>query len=175
MNVIDTPLEGLKVIELKQFDDNRGFFMERFNVDVFNSLGLNSKISQVNHSFSRQNVVRGLHFQQNPWQGKIVGCITGAILDVAVDIRKDSETFGQYFSVLLDSPAKVLYIPGGFAHGFSALSDANVMYFTDELYSKNNEYSIRYDSCNIDWKIKDPIVSDKDLLAQTFEEYAKSI
>jgi dTDP-4-dehydrorhamnose 3,5-epimerase len=177
MKVTETFLSGLKVIELTKFRDDRGFFIERFNVEQFTLFNLNANIIQVNHSFSTRGVIRGLHFQTNPWQGKIVGCIGGVILDVAVDIRKDSATFGQHFAIELDSPEKMLYIPHGFAHGFAVLSDsAHLLYFTDAPYSLTSDNGIRYDSCGIDWKLQEkPLLSAKDLALPTLEKYAVSI
>ena len=172
MKIIETGLEGLKVLELPKFSDERGFFMERFNLNRFESLGLNTKILQVNHSFSTKGVLRGLHFQTNPWQAKVVGCIGGSVVDVVVDIRPKSPTFGKHFAIELDCPEKMLYIPHGFAHGFEVISDsAHLLYFTDSHFNKESDNGIHYASCGINWQTKNPLISEKDALLKTFEEY----
>jgi dTDP-4-dehydrorhamnose 3,5-epimerase len=176
MKVINTPLDGLKIIELQKFEDERGFFVERFNSKIFNESGLGDAIFQVNHSMSTKGVLRGLHFQTNLWQCKVVGCIAGKINDVTVDIRPDSKTFGQHFTLEISSPDVMLYIPHGFAHGFEVLSDvAHVLYFVDNKYDKSSDNGIHYDSCGINWQTKNPLISEKDGLLQTFEEYANNI
>jgi dTDP-4-dehydrorhamnose 3,5-epimerase len=175
MKVENTGLDGLKVISLAKFGDDRGFFMERFNVAEFAKNGLSISILQVNHSYSSKGVLRGLHFQTNPWQLKIVGCIAGAINDVAVDIRPESKTFGKHFVLKIESNETMLYIPHGFAHGFEVLSEsAHLLYFTDALYNKESDNGIRYDSCGINWEIKNPLLSEKDVKLQAFDEYRMS-
>lgn len=176
MKVTETGIEGLKVIELQKFEDERGFFMERFNTEKFKQHGLQTNLLQVNHSFSTKGVLRGLHFQTNPWQGKIVGCIGGTVVDIAVDIRKNSPTFGQHFAIELNCPELMLYIPHGFAHGFEVLSEAaHLLYFTDALYSKPSDAGIRYDSCNIKWKTTNPLLSEKDQNLPTFNQYSNTL
>jgi dTDP-4-dehydrorhamnose 3,5-epimerase len=175
-NIIETSIKGLKVIEPKAFEDDRGFFFESYKSSVFNANGVEGKILQVNQSFSVKNVVRGLHFQKYDYgQAKLVRCLSGEIYDVAVDLRKNSPTFGQYFGVNLTSQNRLmLYIPIGFAHGFSVLSKtAEVSYdvFGAE-YNKASEGGIRFDDpdLNIDWKVEGPIVSEKDLVLPFLKE-----
>lgn len=176
MQVINTPLDGLKVIKLQQFGDERGFFMERFNADVFRANGLNANVFQVNHSMSTKGVLRGLHFQTNPWQCKIVGCIGGQINDVAVDIRPNSPTFGQHFMLEISSPNVMLYVPHGFAHGFEVVSEvAHLLYFVDSKYDKASDNGIKHDSCGIKWHTKEPLLSEKDQKLQTLENYKNNL
>ena len=172
MKIQDTPIIGLKVIELKLFTDNRGFFTERYK----ETLELGNFI-QDNHSRSAPNVVRGLHYQQNPDQAKLVSCITGRIYDVAVDIRKASPTYGQHFGTLLDE-SKMLYIPAGFAHGFCVIGNhpADVMYKVDGYYNAAGEGCIKFDDAElgIKWPLNNPIVSDKDLQGISFAKYKQN-
>lgn len=179
MKISDIKIPDLKVIELNIWKDNRGFFVERFNEKSFADLGIPTKFVQDNFSYSIPNVIRGLHYQNNPAQAKLVGCVRGRIWDVAVDIRRDSATFGQYFATELSGEnGKLLYIPAGFAHGFCVLGDepADVAYKVDGFYSKEGDGGIAFDDpdLNIDWPIKNPIVSDKDKSLQSFKEYQKN-
>lgn len=169
MKIENTSIEDLLVITPKVFEDERGYFFESYNEALFRENGIDIKFIQDNQSFSKYGVIRGLHLQLPPFaQTKLVRVLQGEILDVAVDIRKNSKTYGQHFSVLLsDENKKQLLIPQGFAHGFSVLSPtAVVSYKVDQLYDKNSERGIRFDdpSLNIDWKIdsKECIVSAKD-------------
>ena len=176
MKVIETGIEGLKIIKLQQFTDNRGFFVERFNSTAFHENGLNSNIFQVNHSMSTKGVIRGMHFQTNPWQCKVVGCIGGSIIDVALDIRPNSPTFGKHFMLEISSPDVMLYVPHGFAHGFEVLSDvAHVLYFVDNKYDKSSDNGIHYNSCDINWQTKNPLISSKDKQLLTLETYINKI
>lgn len=177
MRVINEPLPGLKLIELQIFSDERGFFVERFKKAQFDAIGVPSNYVQDNFSQSNAGVVRGLHFQRNPDQAKLVGCVSGKIIDVAVDIRKGSKTFGEHFAVELSAESgRLLYIPAGFAHGFSALTDAGVMYKVDGGYNKEGEGGIIYNDAtlNINWGIKHPIVSEKDLKLPHWKDYLKN-
>jgi len=179
MKIIDTFIEGLKVIELDVHRDHRGFFVERFNEDSYKKLRIETNYFQDNHSFSIPRVIRGLHYQNNPSQLKIVGCIRGSIFDVAVDIRKNSPTFGKYFALELNAVnGKMLYIPEGFAHGFCVLGSepADVIYKVNNPYNKEGEGGILYNDPEIaiDWPIKDPIISKKDAELQSFKEYRNS-
>ena len=172
-------IEGLKIVELDIYNDERGFFVERYNEKKFKELDLPINYVQDNCSYSLPSVVRGLHYQRNPDQAKLVGCISGAILDLAVDIRKNSPTFGKYFSIELSaSNGKLLYIPAGFAHGFCVLGNepAHVMYKVDSHYSKEGEGGIIYNdpTLNIFWPLKNPIVSEKDKELPTFLDYSKN-
>jgi len=179
MKISSVVIEDLKVIELDIYKDSRGFFVERFNKKVFEEFGLPIEYFQDNFSYSLPNVIRGLHYQQNPSQAKFVGCVRGRIWDVAVDIRKNSPTFGQYFGVELSGQnCKLLYIPAGFAHGFCVLGDepADVAYKVDNSYSKAGDGGIAFDDADlaIDWPVENPIVSDKDKLLPSFAEYKNS-
>ena len=179
MEILSTPFAGLKIVQLKIYHDNRGFFVERFNKKLFQELGLPVDYFQDNHSLSSPNVIRGLHFQNNPSQAKLVGCLRGKILDVAVDIRKDSPTLGKYFSIELSAEnGKLLFIPEGFAHGFAVLGNepADVMYKVDNQFSKEGDGGIRFNDpdLKIDWQIANPIISDKDKNLPLFADYLKN-
>jgi dTDP-4-dehydrorhamnose 3,5-epimerase len=164
-----TNIPGLLVFEPKVFEDNRGYFFESFNAMTYKEAGIEVNFVQDNQSWSRYGVIRGLHYQLNPHaQIKLIRVLTGKILDVAVDIRKQSPTFGKSFSVELSGEnKKQLFIPGGFAHGFSVLSDhAEVLYKCDSFYIRESEAGILYNdkTLAIDWKIPagKEIVSEKD-------------
>ena len=179
MKITNTLIDGLKIIQLNIHRDSRGFFVERFNKKVFEGLGLPVDYFQDNFSYSLPRVIRGLHFQQNPSQAKLVGCVRGRIWDVAVDIRKNSPTFGQHFGVELSGQnGKLLWVPAGFAHGFCVVGDepADVAYKVDNPYCKDGDGGIAFDDADlaIDWPIKNPIVSDKDKSLPSFVEYANS-
>lgn len=169
MPFTDAPFPGLKIFEPKVFEDSRGYFFESFNQEVFTEAGINTQWLQDNQSSSSYGVIRGLHFQAAPYaQEKLVRVLDGVILDVVVDIRKNSPTFGQWHSVELSSHNKLqLYIPEGFAHGFSVLSKSvTVLYKCSRLYNASAERGIRFDdpALNIDWKIPADkiILSEKD-------------
>ena len=177
MPFTDTHIPGLKIFEPRVFEDNRGYFFEAYNEEIFKSAGLNLKFVQDNQSQSSYGVIRGLHYQLNPFaQSKLVRVIEGKILDVAVDIRKGSPSFGKSFSIELSSQnKKQLLIPKGFAHGFSVLSSiAVVLYKSDALYNKESEAGIRFNDMNlkIDWKIPEDkaVISERDLSMPLFEE-----
>ena len=162
-------LEILDVILItpKVFYDERGFFMETYQKNEFAKAGIASEFVQQNHSKSVKGVLRGLHYQKEPYaQAKLVRCVRGEIFDVAVDIRKNSSTFGKYVSVILSEENKnMLYIPRGFAHGFEVLSgEAEAVYSVDNIYSKEGESGIIWDDSiiRIKWPIKTPILSEKD-------------
>jgi dTDP-4-dehydrorhamnose 3,5-epimerase len=170
-------LQGLFLIEPILFSDDRGFFFESFNQRLFNeATGLTPNFAQDNQSKSVKNVLRGLHYQLPPKaQGKLVRVLSGEILDVAVDIRRDSPTFGQHISIILSAENKQqLWIPAGFAHGFLTLSDtAEMLYKTTEFYSKPHDRGIRWNdpTLGIQWPIHEPaILSDKDAQATLFNE-----
>lgn len=171
-----TDIADLLVFEPKVFEDSRGYFFEAYNEQVFQKEGLDLRFVQDNQSKSSYGVIRGLHYQLNPHaQFKLVRALAGTILDVAVDIRNGSPTFGKYFSIELSAEnKKQLLIPSGFAHGFSVLSEtAIVFYKCDAIYNKESEAGIVYNdpSLNIDWKISrgKELVSDKDLQQPLFE------
>ena len=149
------------------FTDERGFFIETYQKDDFAKAGITGEFVQQNHSKSIKGVLRGLHYQKEPYaQAKLVRCIKGEIFDVAVDIRKNSPTLGKYVSAILSEENKnMLYIPRGFAHGFEAISDkAEVVYSVDNVYSKESESGIVWDDYEIKiaWPIKKPLLSEKD-------------
>jgi dTDP-4-dehydrorhamnose 3,5-epimerase len=155
------------VVRPKVFEDNRGFFMETYKREDFEKVGIKTEFIQENHSKSFYGVLRGLHFQKEPFsQAKLVRCIRGVIFDVAVDIRKNSPTFGKYVSVILSEFNKeMLFIPRGFAHGFEVLSEvAEVVYIVDNLYAPQSEGGIIWndETLKINWPIKNPILSEKD-------------
>lgn len=169
MPFFETPLKDLLIFEPTVFHDERGYFFESFNKINFEGKGLNAHFVQDNQSFSTYGVIRGLHYQLNPHaQAKLVRAVSGTILDVAVDIRRQSPTYGKWFSIELSSEnKKQLYIPAGFAHGFSVLSEtAEVFYKCDGGYQKQAEGGIRFDDpeLNIDWQLTPSvtIVSEKD-------------
>jgi dTDP-4-dehydrorhamnose 3,5-epimerase len=169
MPFIETGFPGLKIFEPKVFSDSRGYFFESFNQKTFREAGIDSVFVQDNESKSSYGVIRGLHYQLNPFaQAKLVRVVEGAVLDVVVDIRKGSPTFGKHLSIELSAEnKKQLYIPRGFAHGFSVLTETCIFqYKCDYYYSSESEGGIAYNdpSLGIDWGIdlSCAIVSDKD-------------
>lgn len=169
MNIVDTNLSGVKVIEPKVFGDHRGWFMESYNQGIFEAAGLHLKFVQDNQSFSAtKGILRGLHYQLNPKaQTKLVRCTKGVIFDVAVDIRKGSPSFGKWFGVELSAEnKKQLLIPKGFAHGFMTLTDdVEVQYKVDELYAPECDRGIVWNdpSIGIEWPMNTkPVLSAKD-------------
>lgn len=177
MPFVTTELEGVLIFEPAVYKDERGYFFESYNEQTFHQQGVTNRFVQDNQSFSKYGVIRGLHYQLDPHpQTKLVRVLQGRILDVAVDIRQGSPTFGKYVSVELSADNKrQLLIPRGFAHGFSVLSDtAEVSYKCDGLYDKASEGGIRYDDpqLNIDWQLplSKAIVSSKDLALPVFAE-----
>lgn len=170
-------IPDVKLINQKKFTDNRGYFFESFNQNrLAQQLGFDMKFVQDNISVSSRNVLRGLHLQVDPKaQCKLISVIQGEIYDVAVDIRPKSSTFGKYVSVILSSESsQKLYIPEGFAHGFSVISEkATVIYKTSEYYSPENERSIRWNDTdlNIKWPVENVNISEKDKNADTFKQF----
>ena len=177
MTVTETHLQGCFIIEPKVFKDERGYFFETFNQNKFNELiGSEVRFIQDNESSSTKGVLRGLHYQIGEHaQAKLVRVVKGKVLDVVVDIRKDSETFGDQFSMeLSETNKKQLFVPRGFAHGFIVLSDHAIFsYKCDNYYNKESEGGIIYNdkTLNIDWKLneEDLIISGKDKILPTFE------
>ena len=175
MTATETKLKGCFIIEPKVFKDPRGYFFESFNQNKFNELiGKTIDFVQDNESFSSKGVLRGLHFQTGAYaQAKLVRVIEGAVLDVVVDIRKESPTFSEHFSIELSEDNKrQLFVPKGFAHGFIVLSETAIFsYKCDNFYNKASEQGLRYDdpSLGIDWKLpaNEFIVSEKDLVLPT--------
>lgn len=168
MNVTKTKLDGVLLLEPKVFGDHRGFFMETYNANVFQELGIEINFIQDNHSLSvPAGTLRGLHYQLAPKaQTKLVRCIRGAIYDVAVDICKGSPTYGQWVGVILSEHNKrQLLVPKGFAHGFCTLvENTEVNYKVDEYYSPENDRGILWNDpeIGIDWPVSTPVLSDKD-------------
>ena len=176
MKITRVKIEGLILIELSIYHDERGFFTERFKRSAFEDCGLPASFVQENHSRSAPGVIRGLHYQYLPAQGKLVGVVRGRILDVAVDIRPWSATYGQNFSVELnDSNGRLMWIPAGFAHGFCVLGDepADVVYKTDAEYNPASENGINYSDSDlaIEWQSAVPQVSERDQHLQSFAQY----
>jgi dTDP-4-dehydrorhamnose 3,5-epimerase len=177
MTIEKTFIKDLVIINPGVFEDSRGYFFEAYNQAKFHENGVDYQFIQDNQSFSRRGVIRGLHLQINPFaQAKLVRVLEGEILDVAVDLRKNSPTYGQHFSVILSATnKKQLMVPHGFAHGFSVLSEtASVLYKVDQLYHKESERGIRYDdpTLAIDWQLspEEIIVSEKDLVLPGFKD-----
>jgi dTDP-4-dehydrorhamnose 3,5-epimerase len=176
MIIKTTPIQDLVVLQPTVFEDARGYFFEAYNKNTLASLGVNINFVQDNQSFSKRGTLRGLHYQNPPYaQTKLVRVLQGEIIDVAVDIRRASPTYGQHFAIRLSAEnKKQLLIPHGFAHGFLVISEtAVVLYKCDQFYNKDSEGGIRFDdpSLNIDWgmDLKDAIVSDKDLVLPGIE------
>lgn len=179
MKRIDTKIEGVYIIESDCFGDNRGWFMETYNEEKFKELGIECTFVQDNLSYSStKNTFRGLHYQRAPYsQAKLVRCIRGKVIDVVVDIRKGSPTYGEWVSVELSEENKrMFFVPKGMAHGFLTLSEEVLFqYKCDALYNKESEGSIRYDdpTINIDWSQllygEEPILSQKDKNAPYLE------
>ncbi len=165
-------LPGLKLIQPKVHRDDRGFFLEMYQKLRYEDLGVELDFLQDNHSFSLKNVLRGMHFQ--PGQAKLVTCAKGEILDVAVDIRPHSKTFGQYEMVhLTENNHHQFFIPDGFAHGFCVLSDdANVIYKVSSVYNPETEGGFRFDDpdVKIEWPVTEPIISERDRKAPLLKE-----
>ena len=180
MKKINTDIEGVYIIELDCFGDNRGWFMETYNKEKFHELGIDTVFVQDNMSYSfHKGTLRGLHYQKAPYsQAKLVRCTMGKVIDIAVDIRKGSPTYGKWTSCeLSEDNKKMFYIPKGMAHGFLTITnDVVFQYKCDELYNKEAEGGIRYDdpTINIDWNTLlnglKPILSEKDKVAPTLEE-----
>ena len=177
MEVKKTKINGVFLIKPQVFKDNRGHFFESFNSKKFNeSTGLDVQFVQDNQSLSSKNVLRGLHFQHPPFaQAKLVSVIKGEVLDVVVDIRKESDTYGEYIAENLNEENHhQLFIPEGMAHGFLTLKDDTIFsYKCSNYYDKGSEDGIIWNDSNlkIDWKIKNPLVSEKDQLAQKFTSF----
>ncbi len=177
MPFIATDIPGLLLFEPNVFEDSRGYFFESYNENIFKEQGVDARWVQDNQSSSNYGVIRGLHYQLPPYaQTKLIRVLRGKILDVAVDIRKGSPTFGRHFSKVLSAKNKrQLVIPKGFAHGFSVLSEkAEVLYKCDGFYNKESEGGILYNDAelNIDWRVpeEERIISEKDLQLPTFAQ-----
>jgi dTDP-4-dehydrorhamnose 3,5-epimerase len=166
---LQTDLPGLVLIQAKAFHDPRGYFMELFNADSLKSCGIEEVFLQDNLSYSSKGTLRGLHFQAPPFaQGKLVTVLQGNVLDVVLDIRKGSPTYGQYAAFELSEQNRhMLYVPPGFAHGFSVLSDTALFHYKcTQVYHKSSEGGVLWNdpALHIDWKVQSPIISEKDTL-----------
>jgi dTDP-4-dehydrorhamnose 3,5-epimerase len=174
MKVIKTDIPEVVIIEPEVFRDSRGFFLEHFQAERYSELGAGGPFVQDNMSKSSRGVLRGLHLQYPNAQGKLVGVMRGLVLDVAVDARVGSPTFGQHVAVeLSDECFRQLWIPRGFAHGFTVLSDtAEFFYKCDALYSPKDEITIRWNDpqLNIDWRTREPILSGRDASAPLLKD-----
>ena len=176
MELVKTSIDGLLIIRPDVFKDERGYFFESYNKERFAKAGLNMDFVQDNESKSDKGVLRGLHFQKPPYaQGKLVRVIKGSVMDVAVDLRKDSPTYGKWESVVLTEENKLqLWIPEGFAHGFVALEDNTIFnYKCTNVYNKESEGSILWNDpdININWNIDNPILSEKDKISPLFKNF----
>ena len=173
-------IKGLFEITPRIFKDERGYFFESYSKKLFEENGIGVEFVQDNQSLSAKNVLRGLHFQKEPHaQAKLVRVITGRVLDVAIDLRKDSPTFGKYDSVVLDSEkGNMFYIPAGFAHGFLTLEEQTIFaYKCTNFYNKASESGILWNDpdINIDWGIANPLVSEKDMQLPSFKEISNHL
>ena len=185
MKVTNTKFNGLMIIEPDVFKDGRGYFFEVFNEKEFKRLGINAKFVQDSQSMSNKCVLRGMHFQKSPCsQAKLVRVVSGAVLDIVVDLRKNSKTFGKWFSLELNNEnKKMLFIPEGFAHGFLSLKDGTILqYKLTNLYNKDAEGGLRWDDpqVGINWDFKKygiqkPIISEKDKKNLSLKEILKNI
>lgn len=178
MNKINTSLEGVFVLEPRVFGDERGYFLESYNERVLKELGIHERFVQDNHSYSKQNVLRGLHYQIPHPQGKLVRAIVGEILDVVVDLRRSSRTFGQWDAVpLSDNNKRMLWIPAGFAHGFRVVSaEAHVAYKATDYYDPASERTLAWNDAQlkINWQLAaEPVISGKDQRGIPFPEAEK--
>lgn len=176
MEIIETKLKDLLIVKPDVFGDKRGYFFESYNKNVYAMHGLNMVFVQDNESKSSKNVLRGLHFQKPPFaQGKLVRVVKGAVMDVAVDIRKGSPTYGQWDSVVLSGENKLMYwIPEGFAHGFVTLEDDTVFtYKCTNVYNKESEGGIRWNdpALAVEWNVSEPVLSPKDEILPFMSEF----
>lgn len=176
MEVIATPIKDLFIIQPKVFEDARGYFYESYNKSAFEKAGITVEFVQDNQSLSQKDVLRGLHFQNPPYaQGKLVRAIKGSVLDVAVDIRKDSETYGQHFDIILNETNKtMLWIPPGFAHGFLTLENDTIFsYKCTNFFNKPSEECILWNDSDIaiQWGVKNPLLSEKDKEGKHFKDF----
>ena len=182
---IETGIKDLFIIEPQIFEDSRGFFLESYNYNDFKELGIETIFVQDNHSKSLKGVLRGLHFQKEEYsQAKLISILKGSVLDIVVDLRKDSETFGRYFAIEINEKSKrMLFIPKNFAHGFLTLEDdTEVFYKCDNFYNPKSEAGIIWNDkdLNIDWNLEkynikesELIISEKDKKNTSFKEYKK--
>ena len=176
MKLIQTDLEGVFIIENFHAADHRGSFTKTFHQDTFETFGLRTDFRESYYSVSQKNVIRGMHFQLPPHDHeKLVYVAKGEVLDVIFDMSKDSATFGQSISVVLsEGNSRSVYMPKGMAHGFKSMEDNTIMvYNVTSVYNGDADYGIRYDSIGFDWEASEPVVSDRDRLLSTFDEFRK--
>jgi dTDP-4-dehydrorhamnose 3,5-epimerase len=176
---LPTKLDGLVLLEPTVHGDERGFMVETFAAGAWAELGVDAEFVQQNHSRSAKGTVRGLHFQTHPGQAKLVRCARGEVLDVAVDLRRGSPTFGQWEAQLLDDVShRQFYVPVGFAHGFAVLSDvADFVYQLSSLYDPETETGIAWDDpdVGVDWRVSEPLLSARDKVAPRLSEIAAEL
>lgn len=174
MKIVETPIIGLKILEPKIFKDSRGRFIKTFTDDFFKDHGLDIAIKETYYSLSHKDVIRGMHFQTPPFEHvKLVYVPSGKIIDVVLDIRKNSSTYGKHFSLEVSSDnGKVLIIPKGLAHGFKSLRDnTNVTYMQTTGYAPNNDAGIKFDSFGFNWECEKPKLSDRDCSFELFDTF----
>lgn len=174
MKINETPFEGLFVLETNNFQDERGGFQKLFNYDFFKENGFDTDFKEFYYSVNKKDVVRGMHFQAPPFDHtKVVYVSKGRIKDVVVDIRKNSATYGQCFSIELDDQkGQYLYIPKGFAHGFLSLEDGSIVnYAQTSCYNKEHDCGVDAMSIGFDWSVENPIRSGRDLTFELFENF----
>lgn len=176
---LPTKLDGVVLVEPAVHGDDRGFFVETFSRERWRQLGVDTEFVQHNHSRSLRGTLRGLHFQTEPGQAKLIRCARGAILDVAVDLRRGSPTHGQWEGHVLDDERhRQLFVPVGFAHGFAVLSDvADVAYQVSSLYDPATEAGIAWDDpdVGVEWQVADPLLSERDRNAPRLAEIAGTL
>jgi dTDP-4-dehydrorhamnose 3,5-epimerase len=176
---LPTKLDGLVLVEPVVHGDERGFMVESFRADVWRELGVDTPFVQHNHSRSSRGTLRGIHFQTHPGQAKLIRCARGEILDVAVDLRRDSPTYGQWEAALLDDVAhRQLFVPVGFGHGFAVLSEiADVCYQVSSVYDPATERGIAWDDpeVGIEWRVSEPLLSERDKSAPRLAEIADEL
>jgi dTDP-4-dehydrorhamnose 3,5-epimerase len=175
MKVLETPLAGALVLEPKVFEDDRGFFLESYNEQAFHAIGIREKFVQDNHSYSKRGVLRGLHYQVEKPQGKLVRVVTGEVLDVFLDLRRGSPSFKRWHAVRLSGENRRLaWIPAGFAHGFYVLSEsAHVLYKSTQFYFPELERTVLWNDpdLKIEWQnIEEPQLSEKDKKGRTLKD-----
>ena len=171
-----TPIKGLLIIKPAVFSDPRGYFIESYNQTDFSTIGISDQFVQDNRSLSGRGILRGLHFQKPPYaQAKLIQVVSGSVLDIVVDIRKESETYGKHFSIEISGQNFIqLYVPMGFAHGFLTLEDNTVFsYKCANYYNKASEDGLMWNDpfLAIDWGIRDPLLSDKDRNFTGFDKF----
>jgi dTDP-4-dehydrorhamnose 3,5-epimerase len=176
---LETKLEGVVLLEPRVFGDERGFFVETFSRDLWRELGIDVEFVQHNHSRSVGKTLRGLHFQTQPGQAKLVRCSRGAVFDVAVDLRRGSPTYGQWEGYVLDDEThRQLFVPAGFGHGFAVLSDvADVAYLLSSVYDPDTEAGIAWDDpdVGVEWPVDEPLLSERDKSAPRLAEVADTL